>query len=223
MNRISRKVIVTAVALLPALAAPQAYAFVPGNIVENFSFDQPMNFWNIETGSQSIYVSQGGQSGDLSDINPFYGDWMVELQGLQVEGAGRISQVIPTEIGATYDLGFLYNLRDPLGTQDDWEINVQVGDIGSLIVDEIVTIPDTDTGTPPGWTLSLRSFVANSTGTRIALEGDDNGYPSSWGPVVDDFYAVKTANAIPAPMGLSGGALLFAGVAMRRRRPRANG
>ena len=107
---------------------------------------------------------------------PYAGDQHAELDG---DHPVKISQVVPTLIGETYNLEFAYSPRPGVGALDN-EITVKAGGnvLGALLSVDGTANGDTD------WDVYTRSFVATSTSTTI--EFVDTGTDTSLGGYLDE-------------------------------------
>ncbi len=130
-------------------------------------------------------------------------------QSLDIDGVSSISQSFPTLIGETYFLELSYShnrfASSAMGTV--------VLEGATELLSEILVHDVANNAANMQWLVFATSFVADSTSTTLAIQGDaSNGI---FGFVVDDISVVPE----PATVLLLGGGLLALGV-LRQRAPR---
>jgi len=175
-------------------------ALMPGNLIENGSFEGPeLSGSNAEMPASNEGLAGWDIAGDTSAqggvtlINGWFGavasegDQVLSLQSNTFGGgvAGSISQSFATEVGQNYLLLFDYSSIDSAAPGQATSITYNLGD-----ADQTVAFTTGPYGVPP-WGAETYVFTATSTSTTLTFKGD---YLGQWnGPLIDNVSVTPTS------------------------------
>jgi len=189
---------------------------VPGNLIENGSFEMPdiggtymemtaaggnVPGWEIAGDS----TSQGG----VTMINGWFGvvgshgDQVLSLQSNSFgeDVAGTISQTFETEIGKQYELSFDYNTIDDASPG---QVAIIAYDLG---VASQAAAFNTGPYTVSPWATERYVFTATATNTTLTFEGD---YLGQWrGPLIDNISVAEFPGLVAVISNLTAGVITY--------------
>ena len=225
----------TSLNILAALAACFGVCNAQANLLNNGSFEigapsngcvagtSALSGWSVVAGNIDIDSARPGCSGGFS-IAAADGDFFIDLTGSAMGGAGKISQVIATEIGQSYALGFWFGGNSAWqyygGMPNDGPIKSMDVVIDGVRLGNFSVDTSGRANNDAAWVYKTLTFEAGLNSTELRFESQ-NSY-GVFGPYLDGV-SLEVASPAPIPepetyvLMLTG----FAAVAAAARRRRA--